>query len=157
MFVIKELIESAKQKGIDSNKILTILTNDIDEKKTHMETFEHIYKEIHGLHLCDKYCIKMVDDMFNEVEKGQKWTIEQTNEIARKINITFSSSPNDYTQHEFWATMHMMYYDYNSSLKESGIEDINLFGKMADSYLDDPDAPSGKLMNYFFFLQKNKE
>jgi len=52
--------------------------------------------------------------------------------------------------------MHMEYYDKSEALEESGINDPLLIGKFADSYLDDPDAPDGKLVNYFFFIAKSK-
>ena len=158
MFDIKELIEIGLSDGKDPKKLLSIMAESIDDEDSKIEIFEHLYTDIYGHHLCNKFCMKMVEEMYNNTEKGQKWTVEQTNDLARKIGISFNNSDNDYSQYEFWCTVHMMYYDYSTSLEESGINanDISVFGKMADSYLDDIDSYPGKLVNYFFFLVNKK-
>jgi|GEM_PF-2112827 len=150
---ISELLDKAKDK-IDVSKLFLLAAAEIDKEKTKDEIFATLYKEIYANHLCDSLCCKMVEHMFKDNEKGKKWTIEQTNDIARKIGVTFSSSTDDYTQYEFWCVMHMMYYDYSDVLRESGLVDPSVFGKLADAYLSDIDAPKGKLVNYFFFVHK---
>lgn len=148
---ITELLNKVKDHS-DYEKLLILTASEIDKDKTKEEIFTMLYTEIYGDHLCDSLCCKMVEHMYKENEKGKKWTLEQTNDVARKIGVTFSGSTDDYTQYEFWCVMHMMYYDYSDVLKESGIIDPSIFGKMADAYLSDIDAPKGKLVNYFFFV-----
>ena len=155
MFEIKDLITSGIADGKDKDKLLNILAESVDDEDSKIKTFEKLYHEVYEKKLCDTYCVKMVDGMHNGTESGKKWTLDQTNEIARKLGITFT--PNTYSQYEFWATMHMQYYDYHKTLEESGITDAAVFGKMADDYLDDEDAPDGKLVNYFFFIEQNPE
>lgn len=157
MFDIEELIERGINKGIDPYRMSKILAGAIEDNKDKIEIFECLYKEVYGNHLCDRYCMKLVECMNHNGEHGKKWTLDQTNDIARKIGISFNESEDDYTQYEFWTAMHMIYYDYGSVLAESGINDNLLVGKMADAYIDDEDSPKGKLVNKFFFVFKNKD
>lgn len=152
---IKKLIENGIDDGVNEKKLLLLLADCINSECTKLESFERIYKEVYGSTLCDTFCIKLVDGMFDRDGKGKRWTLDQTNDIARKLGISFSD--NEYTQYEFWAAMHMMYYDYSLSLVESNVTDPIIYGKLADNYLDDMDAPKGKLANYFFFVEKAKE
>ena len=153
MFEIKELIETGLRKGSNAETILTIISNNIDKKVDTIDMYENLYHEIHGSHLCDDFCIKFVELMHNGLEKGKKWSIDQTNEIARKVGISFDD---EYTQYEFWCVMHMMYYKYSEVLKESGITDVSVFGKMADAYFVAPFMPKGHLVSDFFFIERNK-
>lgn len=155
MFEIKELIMAGINDGKDKSKLLNILAESIDEEKSKIKTFEKLYYEVYAHKLCDSYCVKLVEEMHHGSESGKKWTLDQTNDVARKLGITFSTDT--YSQYEFWAVMHMMYYDYHNTLEESGISDPATFGKMADDFLDDEDAPKGKLVNYFFFIEQNKD
>ena len=155
MYEIKELILAGINDGKDKTKLLNILAESIDEENSKIKTFEKLYYEVYENKLCDSFCIKMVEEMHHDNESGKKWSIDQTNEIARKIGISFSSD--SYSQYEFWAVMHMMYYDYHTSIEESGINEPSIYGKLADDYLDDEDSPKGKLVNYFFFVEQNKD
>lgn len=155
---LKKLIETSIKDEKNSEKILKIIASKIDMEDSRTELFEELYTNIYGTHLCDDFCIDLVNLMHHDSEKGQKWTLEETNEIAKKVDISFSGKEEDYTEREFWAAMHMMYYDYKNVFLESHIEiEPVLFAKLADSYLADEDAPLGKLSNYFFFLIKNIE
>lgn len=156
MFEIKELINIGIEEGKDKNKLLEILSNSIDSESSKIETYEKLYISIYGKnHLCDKFCMKFVENMSNETEKGKKWTIDQTNDIARKLGISFTVDT--YSQYEFWTVVHMMYYDHKNTISEY-ISDDNpmIYGKLADDYLDDFDAPKDKLVNYFFYIENSK-
>ena len=155
MFEIKDLIMAGINDGKDKTKLLNILAESIDEENSKIKTFEKLYYEVYETKLCDSYCVKLVEEMHHDGITGKKWTIDQTNDVARKLGISFSSDT--YSQYEFWAVMHMMYYDYHKTLEESGISDASIYGKLADDYLDDEDAPKGKLVNYFFFVEQNRE
>lgn len=150
MFEIKELIETGIEEGKDPKHLLKILSESIDSGASHVATYESVYDEVFGHHLCDKYCMKLVDLI------GKKWTVDQTNDVARKINVTFASDEDDYTQYEFNAAMHIVYHMYNDVLSESGMTDPTLFGKMADAYLDGKISNKGELVNFFFNIEKNK-
>lgn len=159
MFDIKDLIEKGINKGVDEKKLLMVVADEIKKGSDHDELFNKIYSEVFGPHLCDQYCKKMVDEMYNAAgEKGCKFTTDQVIDSARRLGITFSGTDEDYTEHELWCAANMIYYDYGHILKEAGVTpDVTVCTNMADSYLDDIDAPYGKLANYFFFLEKHKE
>lgn len=147
---INNLIDKAE--GSDMKPIIRILSKAIAKEWDSITTFMLVYKEIFGHTLCKDFCEQLVDYMHDvSGMKGQKWSIEQTNELARKNSIEFG---NDYTEYEFNAVVHMMYYDYHEDIKESGVSSDNIYAKMADSYLTDPDAPKGKLVNQFFFIAR---
>lgn len=155
---IKKLIEAGIKDGKDTEKMLQTVATKIDSENSRVEIFEGLYKDIYGNHLCDDFCVEMVAHMKHGNEGGQKWTLEETNSAARKVDITFSGKEEDYTEREFWAAMHMMYYDYGNVLTESGVQaDASLYAKLADAYLADEDAPEGKLSDYFFFTMKHLE
>lgn len=157
-FNLKQLIETGIKDGKNTEKMLHILADKIDSEGTKAEIFEELYADVYGSHLCDNFCVEMVEQMKHGEECGQKWTLEETNAAARKVDITFSGKEEDYTEREFWAAMHMMYYDYATVLAESHVEaDTVLFAKLADAYLADEDAPAGKLANHFFFVEKALE
>lgn len=151
---IKELITVGINDGKDRNKLLNILTESIDCEDSKIKTFEKIYDEIYGNTLCDNFCIKLVENMSNDTEKGVKWTIDQTNDIARKIGISFGRNDDSYTEHEFWAAMHHEYYLHKESLEESGLSEPTIFGKFADDYLD---SQKGILKATFFFVENQKD
>lgn len=154
MFNITDLVNHALAENKDISKLIPSLAYAIDNNKDKHEVFSELYEVVYGHHLSDKYCSMFVDQMYCEDGKGKKWTLDQTNDIARKIGISFTNDDEDYTQYEFWCVMHMMYYDYHSVMVESGISEPAIYGKLADAYLSDPDAPQGKLVNYFFFNNK---
>lgn len=151
---IKELIEHGIEKGIDNKKMLMTLAKSTSGEMDPITAYMLLYEDVYGKTLCPKFCNWLVEHMNNGAEHGRKWTIEQTNELARKNSIEFGD---DYTDSEFNTVVHMMYYDYSSDIKESGISSDNIYGKMADSYFTDPDAPKGKLVNHFFFVIRDIE
>jgi hypothetical protein len=155
MFKLYELIEIGKKEGKNVEKMLESVAKNIDCGHTSFEIFSDLYEEVFGHHLCDSFCIKFVEHLSNKTSKGKKWNIEQTNDVARKIGINFSA--NDYTAYEFFAAMHFVWYKYSEVLEESNITDPLIFGKLADCYLDNINEPKGKLVNDFFYIEKNKK
>jgi hypothetical protein len=156
MFKLFDLVEIAKKEGKNSELLLEKIAKGVDKGQDSFEIYEELYTEVYGNHLCNTYCKKFVEMMYNTKEKGEKWTVDQTSDVARKIGISFSHNEDDYTQYEFYTAMHMMYYDYSEVFEEQSITlDPVLFAKMADAYLDDIDSFDGKLLFYFFDIIKN--
>ena len=150
-FELYDLIDYGINENVSPKDMLMILAKANKCGWGEFETYRKLYTHIYGHTLCKRMCAEFTEHMRNESEAGWKWTIEQTNELARKNNISFG---NDYTEYEFNTVVHMMYYDYSKDMKESGITNENIYAKMADSYLTDIDAPKGKLVDYFFFVMK---
>lgn len=149
MFNVEKLIHKGMENDIDPKKMIDSLLKARKFNLSDFEIYKELYKEIYGRTLCKEFCSEMVNCMHHNGEHGRKWTVEQTNELAKRNGIEFNS---DYTEYEFNVVVHSMYYDYKNDLKDSGISSENILAKMADSYLTDEDAPDGKLVNYFFFV-----
>lgn len=144
-----ELLEDGINDGVSQRKMLMLMADATRHKLDEMATYRKLYHEVYGHTLRPCMCSDMVDNMTNGIEHGRKWSVDQTNDLAKRAGITFDG---EYTEHEFNTVVHMMYYDYAKDLKESGVSGDIIFAKMADSYLTDKDAPKGKLVNYFFFV-----
>ena len=158
MFKLHDLVAIGKAEGKNVDEMLEFIVSHLDKGEDSFEIYTELYKKIYKHHLCNTFCLRFVDEMYNSKEKGKKWTLDQTNDIARKIGISFSNNDDDYTQYEFYAVIHMMYYDYSEVFDEHGISnDVILYGKLADAYLDDIDSYKGKLVDYYFFVEKNKK
>lgn len=154
-FNLKHLIESGIKDGKDTEKMLHILAEKIDSDNSKIEIFEELYSDVYGKHLCDNFCMELVEHLTNGTETGQKWTIAEVGEAARKADITFSGKEEDYTKYEFWAAMHKMYYKYGTVFTESHIEtDLVFYAKLADAYLTDNGVYTGELTDYFFLMAK---
>ena len=147
----RELVQDLPD-DVDVQKLLNILANIPENKFESMTTYMLVYKEIIGNTLCKKYCNWLIDNMHHGNEHGRKWTVEQTNKFAYKNSIRFNSK---YTEYEFNAAFHLMYYNYHSIFSKSGKSEKNILAKMADCYLTDENASKGKLLNYFFFVAKD--
>ena len=148
---IRELIDDLPE-DVDLKKLINVMAKASDCNFDPTTTYMLVYKEVMGNTLCKKFCNWLVDNMHHGSDHGRKWTIEHTNELARKNSIDFGA---DYTEHEFNAAVHMMYYDYHADIKDSGVSNENIYAKMADSYLTDEDSPKGRLVNHFFFVVRD--
>lgn len=149
MLSVSELINHALAENVDLAKIIPIITTAIDNGTDKKKVFMLLYDKIHGNHLCSKYCVILVEQMYHNKEKGKKWTLDQTDMIADKLNISF----NDYSRYEFWCVVHLMYYKFNKLFNQVELSCPEIYGKLADKFLSNPKT-QGKLVNYFFVNQK---
>lgn len=146
---IKELIKKAIQTAENKEKLSSVLSELILENSSEWKVFCELYDFVYGDTLCDEKCVEWVNKMHSGSESGKKWSIEQTNELARRLDIDFGS----YTPYEFWAVYHMMYYDYRDALKRSaGVVEELTFAKFAKAFLEDEDAVGDKLKEYYFHI-----
>lgn len=74
----------------------------------------------------------------------EHWTKEQTDEILKAHGI--NATPLD-----FYVVLNMMYNDYRDVL---GVEDIDIYIKLAKGWLEDSDAKDCKLYNYHKYIIK---
>ena len=131
---------------VDKKKIIEILSKGIECKKCEKEIFKCLYKEIYGDILITSKCEELIATFKNADSSGAVWTLEETNNVAKKLEIEFKDKP--YTAEEFRTVMTMEYYEHNIPLKKSSITlDGVDWGRMADYALkNEPD----KLVKYFF-------
>lgn len=148
---LKELVKKAIQTS-DKDKVSIAITNLILDDADEVKVFHELYDFVYGDTLCEEKCIEWVNSMHSMEEKGKRWEITQTDELARRLEIDYSK----YTKYEFWAACHMIYYDYKDVIKKtSGITDDVIFARFAKAFLEDEDAIKGKLKEYYFHIACN--
>ena len=141
--LIDEIINN---DSTDSKKIVKILSKGVKYHCSEDEICENVYREIYGDELIPSLCEELIEDMSNEERSGAIWTLEDTNNVAKKLDIEFSTKP--YTPEEFRTVMTMEYYEHNVPLKKSGVNlEPTGWGRLADYSL--VSCPS-KLVDYYF-------
>lgn len=117
------------------------------DKEGYEDLEEELYVLCYGYTLSDELCEKWVHGMVNEDgSKGGHWTIEQTSQMAKQMGYT----PLKVTEHEWWATMNMIYSDYYGVVSN----DTTTFCRLAHRFLNDADAKEGKLYHYYMSIAK---
>lgn len=136
--------------GVDKNKIAELVYECFEKRCTDKEAFSELYDYVFGDTLCKDECEAWVEDMYSDhiTSRGQKWTVNETDDIAKRLEINFE----EYTRYEFWAMIHALFYDY--SWINSILADPIILAKMADSKLKDPDAAKCYAKNYYFHVVK---
>lgn len=157
MFDVSKLIyEGMHLDGVDKDKVIEIMVHGMREKESEKEVYMKLYKEIHGNTLTDENCIELVSMLYQGEERGQRWTLEETNEVARSHDFVFEEK--GYTPREFWAAMHIQYYDVNPPLKKcSKSLEAKDWGWFADFYFTGDDEPGSRLVDYYFWRVKKQD
>lgn len=149
MLNIEELIDGAMslpEEKVDKRKVIKILADSIRHNCNEHDTYIKIYKEIYGNELIPKLCSELVNSFNNDV----KWTIDDTNSVANKLDYDFNTKP--YTQAEFNVAMHKSYHDHCIPLKKSGksMDPVD-WGRLADYYFTADGEPRSKLVDFYFW------
>lgn len=115
-------------------------------KETNPETFEtlniYLYKELNGCHFNEWMLKRATDNMINEDgTKGPKWSVQETNQVARNYNVTFD----EFNEYDWNYVMNMIHSDYYGSVPN----EVGTYVKMASKFLHDKDAAKGKALNYY--------
>lgn len=144
---ISKIIEDVLEcESVDRKKIIKLLTKDIRLKVDEGKVCEELYRECYKNTLVPELCEELISKMKNEERTGAIWTIEDTNSVAKKLDIVFESKL--YTPEEFRTAMTMEYYEHNIPLKKSGVSlEPTGWGRLADYSLTK--CPS-KLVDYYF-------
>lgn len=141
----KLVADAMSSEKIDKNVIAMILTEGIANKENECCVTEKVYRATYN-YLLPELCEELISGFSNEEKAGSIWSIEDTNNVARKLEIDFSTKP--YTPSEFRAAMHMKYYEHNIPLKKSGVTlDPTGWGRLAEYCLN---KKPKKLIDYYF-------
>ena len=144
MYKAHELIEKIM---LDKEKHVMLLDMLKDLAK-HIEIFNHneyvelqmkLYDIAHGEHFTEELATCAVEHMQNvDGTHGQHWTMEQTNEVAKKhgFNGCFA---------DFYYLMNMFYSDYSHVLGA----DTDTYAKMSMAYINDPDGQKGRAVKAY--------
>lgn len=145
-----KLIQKAiMAENIDKKELAELIATSLESKEPKHDAYIRLYDYIYGDTLCRDKCEEWVDAMVSGNEHGQKWSIEEIESLAKRLEIDFS----DFSKYEFYAVMHMMCYDYKDALVSMGVSpDAAGCAKLALAWFNDEDTPSGKTKNYYFHV-----
>ena len=79
---------------------------------------------------------------------GAHWTMEQAEQVMRQHGIQCEPA-------EFYAALNMLYSDFCEVFKKHGVNKIDFYADMAKAWLDDKDAVSDKLSEYYEYVVKH--
>ena len=143
----KNLLKEATNEQVKEfvNNTLTML------KETNHDLYEelelHLYKELHGCHFTDWLVEKATSNMINEDGSvGRHWSIEQTNNIAKQNNISFTN----FNEYDWNYVLNMIYSDYYGAV----VNETLSYVKLARKFLEDKDAHEGKALKYYITFNK---
>lgn len=125
-----------------------------DMKYTHPEIYcdimDKIYVAINGYHFNKEKLDDCYKTMINDDgSKAPKWTVEETNSVARNNGISFKN----FNEYDWNYVMNMIYSDYCEVLGDN----VTSYVKMANKFLHDKDAPDGKAMIYAMCMKKERQ
>lgn len=154
------IIQDAIDKGIPHGEIMEHMIDALAEFPQHAqdEIYDKFYCAVYGKTLSREIAQEWVHSMSvtdkSERETGEKWTVEDCEEVARKIGIEFKR----FNKYEWYAVMNMCYSDYFATARHYDHSDDPLFfARLAYDWLDDSDAPDEKAYLYYFEVVKAKK
>jgi hypothetical protein len=113
-------------------------------KETEPEFYEHaesvLYEAYYGKKLTRELAEKIIHNM---KPYGMKWTEEQTTSVMKQHSFDFEPV-------DFWFVMNMAYNDYYKMFDD----DVEKYAMWSNLFIDDPDAPSGKVYIYAIKISK---
>lgn len=91
-----------------------------------------------------------VDHMVNaDGTTGPHWSRHEAEVIRAQYGITCDET-------EFYVTLNMMYSDYCMAAVQVGVSMVELYARMAEAFLKDPDARPGKLKRYYEYVAQHE-
>ena len=143
---VKNLFVEAMNRDEESQeKFLKVFEEALGEEVLE-STFEPLYLSLFGSHFTKETATEAVEGMYNTESKGECYTKAQTDEVAKKLGLTFNS----YNDWDWYYTFNMVATDYDNILEP------NSYAKVAKAWLEDIDAPSGKAFRYWWKVVKCK-
>lgn len=147
--------DAMREEGVDRKKVMAILAKGLRNKMPEVDVYEEVYREVYGDELTPEKCDQLIDMLYQGEEHGAKWSLEDTNNVASKLDIRFEQMP--FTPEMFRAAMHIQYYDCAVPLKECGKDMSNTdWGRMAKFYFMAEDEDGSRLVDYYFQKIRNK-
>ncbi|PWM78692.1 MAG: hypothetical protein DBY32_04215 [Phascolarctobacterium sp.] len=146
----KEFIKAVSGNAEKEEELKEIVCDAVEKIKHYCpeEFWATVYKMhcvAYGPHFDEKLARMAVGKMRNvDGSAGEHWTIEQTSQIADQYGIVHKA--------DWYYVMNMLYSDFAQVIGN----DSNTYAKMAKAYMQDPDAPEGKVLNLWLTQIKSK-
>lgn len=104
-----------------------------------------LYKQVYGCHFNDWLLEKALRNLVNEDGSvGGHWTLDQTTDVAKSLSVTFDK----FNKYDWCYVMNMIYSDYYGTVPN----DVSIYAKMSQKFLNDKDAKQGKALNYWLAM-----
>ena len=131
----------AQGNEVKQQELEGIVCDALDELKMHCPKlyWDAMYKmhcAVYGPHFDEELAKKAVSKMKNiDGTTGEHWTFEQTSQLADQQGIRCKA--------DWYYVMNMLHSDFAEILGS----DTNNYVRMAKAYMNDPDAPDGKVLD----------
>lgn len=149
---LNDLISEIKrEQKLDVNEIFEVLTDAIAEGCDENYTYMTLYKKAYGDRLNEKIARMWVKNMDvtdgSERATGEKWTVEQTSQVASNMHIDMGKL----NKWEWYTAMNMAYSDKYEVAKEYDIaDDAEYFAAEAKAeWISDKDVKGKTLLSYY--------
>lgn len=106
--------------------------------------YRHAESVLYEAYYGKKLTHELAEELIHEMKPyGMKWTEEQTTSVMKQHGFEFEPV-------DFWYTMNMAYNDYYKMFAD----DVEQYAMWSNLFIDDPDAPSGKVYIYAIKISK---
>jgi hypothetical protein len=142
--ILNKIVEKVLNcETTDKDEIIKLLSKCIEEDNSECEVCEMLYRKCYGNTLIPELCEEIISKINTD---GTSWNLEDTNGVARKLDIDFDTVT--YSPEEFRTAMIMEHNNHYVPLKKSGVNlEATGWGRMADYSLTK--CPS-KLVDCYF-------
>lgn len=141
--MVEELIDKIVQSGTnaDMKKLEEVVKSVFSKLKMHdnecySKYVMKLYTLAYGKVLSKEMAEKIIKNMS---PYGMHWTCAETSQVQREYGMT------NIRDVDFWLVMNMAYNDYHDLYKD----DIEMYVKYTQLFLNDEDAKDGKVFIYF--------
>lgn len=94
--------------------------------------------------------LEWVDHMENaDGTTGPHWSRHEAEVIRAKYGIASAGDV------DFYVVLNMMYSDYCTAAAQAGASTVELFARMTEAFLTDPDAQPDKLGRYYRYIARH--
>lgn len=144
----RKLLNKIVEKGTkaDMECLADLMITSMDHlKECDKELYEKLEMKMYEM----AYGKVLTEDMARNIimnmrPYGMKWTLEQTREVQRQMNMT------SLNEIDFWVVMNSAYNDYNDIFDDN----IDQYAKFSKDFINDEDAKEGKVFTYFIKIPK---
>lgn len=117
----------------------------IKVKEKDPECYKKYKIKLMGMAFGYKFDREMVEDIVNKMSPlGEVWDIDTTTNVKRQYSIMADDN-------DFYIVMNSLINDYGEIIDKN---DIETYARMANAFINDPDAIKNKVWEYFVRIAK---
>lgn len=137
--IIKTIVDNGRVE--DMHELSDILEDTLEDlKKYDKNCYKEYEMKLYEMAYGNNLNREMAEEIVSKMRPYQKkWDIEQTRHIQEQMNLD-NINPID-----FFVVINMAYNDYENIFRD----DIEMYAKFAEDFIEDEDAKEGKVFLYF--------